>query len=220
MLSSCYCVVLLRRIPHSIVRRGHRSVKYLRDLLKRVALRLREEEPSDGEGEDVEAAEEGVVVPPDIVERDRVDKGQDDERPIHREQLHRQALAAQRVGEYLRRIAKQERRVGNIVVEVEEEDKGDDGAAQGGGFDAVEDGGAGRPDDEGDEHANAGPEKQRAAAEAVHEQGCARCDGEVEDLKQAVDQGLRVGIRDADGVEDEGEIVRHDSDALFQSSSQ
>lgn len=207
MLSSRYRVVLLRRIPHSTMRRGHRPVKDLCNLLEGVALCLREEEPSDRKGEDVEAAEEDIVVPPDIVERDRVHKGQDDERPIHREQLHRQALAAQRVGEDFRRIAQQERGVGYIVVEVEEEDKGDDGAAQGGGFRAVKNRGAGRPDDEGDEHADPGPEKQRAAAEAVHQQGRAGRGGEVEDLQQAVDQGLSVGIRDADGVENEGEIV-------------
>ena len=53
------------------------------------------------------------------------------------------------------------------------------------------DGAAGRPDDVGDEHADAAPGEQRAAAQAIDEEGCGKGGGEVEDLRGTA---LLVGV--------------------------
>lgn len=73
---------------------------------------------------------------------------------------------------------------------------------------------AGRPDDVGDEHADTRPEKKGASAKTVDQEGCTQSGRKVEDLEEAVDEGLVKGIRDADGVEDEREVVGDDADTV------
>jgi hypothetical protein len=85
-------------------------------------------------------------------------------------------------------------------VEVVDEDHRDDGYPEAVSAVLSKEGRADSPDDEGDEHAAAGPDEQRAAAETVDEEGGAGGGPEVEDLEEAVDQGLGVWVCDADGL--------------------
>lgn len=89
----------------------------------------------------------------------------------------------QRKRQNLRAIAHQERGVRDIVVEVEGEEADNDDDTCGRGARGGVDGAAGRPNDVGDEHAEAAPVEEGASAEAVDEEGCAEGCGEVEDLR-------------------------------------
>jgi len=73
---------------------------------------------------------------------------------------------------------------------------------------------AGSPDHERHEHACTRPQEQRPAAETVDEERCRRRRPKVENLENSVDQGLSIRILHTDGVEDEGQVIRHDGDAI------
>ena len=203
---SCRRILRMPRCP--------RSIEHFRNLLQTVSLRFREQEERHHEENRQQNAEHNIVVPADVVQCDRVDEGEDDQRAVHGQQLDCETFAAERVGEDLSWVAQEERSVGDVVVEEEDEDEGDDDDACGLGAVLVEDGGAGGPDDEGDEHAGAGPDKERAAAEPVDEECGADGGAEVEDLEYAVDQGLGVWVGDADSVEDERQVVADNGNAV------
>lgn len=68
-------------------------------------------------------------------------------------------------------------------------------------------GGAGGPNDEGDEHAGSRAEEKRAAAEAVDDEELADGDDQVQDLEAPVDDELGVAIGDSHALEDDAEVV-------------
>ena len=76
---------------------------------------------------------------------------------------------------------------------------------------------ASSPDDVRDQHADATPVEERAPAQSINQerrgQGCS----EVEDLKQAVDEGLVEGICDADSVQHQGQVIADNTDTVLLS---
>jgi len=99
---------------------------------------------------------------------------------------------------------------------VEEIHENEDNNRQTRGFRArvIEDGGAGGPDDEGDEHADARPEEECSAAESVDQECSRNGSPEVEDLENTIDQSLRVRVFDAHCIEHECKIVRDYGNAI------
>ena len=148
------------------------TIEHRRNFLQRVSLCLREEEPRNSKDHSIKAAKKDIVMPSNVFQRDRIDKGQYNQRSVDTQQIDSNTLAACRVGEYFRGIAQQQRRVGDVVVEVEDEDKANDCVAQGGVLRLLEKRGADRPDDEGYQHADRRPQKKSSPAEIVDEKRC------------------------------------------------
>jgi len=90
-------LVSTRLYPSSVIR----AIEDLSDLLQAVSLGLREQEPRGREDDDQKDAEHDVVVPSNIIQRNRVDKGENDERAINGDHLDRKALCSQAVREDL-----------------------------------------------------------------------------------------------------------------------
>lgn len=216
MLSPCSrlrcLLVLLLDLLH--IRNRSRPIKQLCDLFQASSLRLGEEDIRDGQEYGQETAKYDVILPPDILHADWVHKGRNDQRHVDAQQLAGDALAPQTVRPQLRRVRHQERRVRDVVVEIEGKQAHDNDDAGCAVARVVVDGAARRPDDVRRQHAHAGPDEQRAPADAVHQDGGGERGAEVEDLEQPVDQGLVERVGDADGVEDEGQVVRHHADAV------
>jgi hypothetical protein len=76
--------------------------------------------------------------------------------------------------------------------------------------------GAGEPrdDDVAGEHAPAGHEEEETPAETVDGEGGGDGNDQIPDLKEARYHGLVGDVCDADGLEDGGEVVGYDADAV------
>ncbi|KAG7835823.1 hypothetical protein KL942_004993 [Ogataea angusta] len=159
-------------------------------------------------------AEHDVITPANAVHGDRVAERRNQQSTVHSHQLNSDALGTQMVREDLRRIRQQQRRVRNVIVEVIDEDEPENGTAVLFGAGLGKFRRASRPDDVRDQHANAREQKQRSAAESVHHEGACHRSHEIEDLQQTIDQRLHVGRGDADGVENEREVVRDNGDSV------
>lgn len=67
------------------------------------------------------------------------------------------------------------------------------------------------PDDERYQHPDSGPEEECPSAKTIDEESSRGGGNKVENLQDAVDKSLRVGICDANCVEHQREIIRDDS---------
>lgn len=94
-----------------------RPIKDFGNLLQTMTLCLREEEPGDDIDCNQNAAEHNVVVPTNVVERDRIHKGQDDQRTINGQHFHRQSLCTKRIRKDFGAVAEEKWSVCNVVVE-------------------------------------------------------------------------------------------------------
>ncbi len=92
-------------------------------------------------------------------------------------------------------------------MEGKDEDEYNDHDAGGVRCTLVKDGRAGGPDHEGDGHADTGPDERCPATEPVDQECRGNSGAEVEDLKNAIDEGLGVWVGNPNGVEYESEVV-------------
>jgi len=81
------------------------AIEDLSNLLQAVPFGLREQEPSGREDDDQQHAKHDIVVPSDVLERDRVDKSEDDKRAVDRNHLDGEALCSQAIREDLSRVS-------------------------------------------------------------------------------------------------------------------
>lgn len=84
-----------------------RPIKHLSNLLKRMSLSLRKEEPGNNQHHDIKAAEKDIIMPTNPIQRNGVHKSQHNKRGIHTQQLNRQSFTANRVWENLGWITEQ-----------------------------------------------------------------------------------------------------------------
>lgn len=83
------------------IRHDARTIEQLGNFLQTVALGLGKQGEGDGQEDGEQAAVDDVVAPANVVHADGVDKGHDDERAVDAQQLARDALGPQAVGEQL-----------------------------------------------------------------------------------------------------------------------
>lgn len=121
-----------------------RLLKDLRHLLQGLALRLREDEPHGREEQRVDDAEDDIEAPPKVAHGHGVGHLPDDQREVGADERQGYAEAAELVGEDLGWVGVEERCQGDGVMEVVDEEHGDDRVADGfglgGGEAGVEDG--------------------------------------------------------------------------------
>jgi hypothetical protein len=197
-------MLLFRVLPVNL---SARSVKDLRDLFQAPALCLGEDHVRDGQEDNKKTTKDNIVLPAKVLHTNWVHESRNYQRAVDGQQFASDALGSKRIREDLSGVRHQERGICDIVVEVEREETHDDDVAGRLVVLLVVDSRARRPDDVGDQHPDAAPDEQGAATQTVDEEGCTKGGGEVEDLKQPVDERLVEGVGDADGVEHKREVV-------------
>lgn len=192
--------------------------------------RLDNEEVAVDDLEGEEHAEDDVVLPVELGHGDGVDVLVEDERGVDGHLHRHETLGTNAEGQNLDRVGNEERRHGNVVESVEQEDEGDDTVTsvlvgvEGntllrvtvvvnetlglklGGRVAV-DSGADRPADERDKHTASRGQEEEATTNAVDSESSHNGPEVVVDLEDTVDESLVTSRGDANGLEDNSEVV-------------
>jgi hypothetical protein len=154
---------------------------------------------------------DNVVLPRNVVERNGVDVGVEEERNVDHGEHVAHTLGTERIGQNFNGVTNKETRPRHVVESVVQEDHKDDGTSVGldlGGFEALGENG---PDDKGHAHSSGGDEEKRATSELVDEKAHGDGNETVPDVQNTVDLELHVGVGDTDGVEHTGDIVRDET---------
>lgn len=177
-------------------------------MLQRTPLGFRKQEVNDDEQHCKNTAKNDIKLPADGFHRHWIDELADDQPDESRCVRHCNAASTQSIVKDLDWVCQKQGCPGNVVEEIVDEDKGHDGVSCSGVERGCEVCRERRPDDVADKHAGHRCEEQRAAAKSVnHKSACKHGGKPVEDLKQAIDEGLIRGFSDADGIEHEREVV-------------
>jgi hypothetical protein len=177
-------------------------------LFERTSLGLGGPEPDVDQFDDEPAAVDEVVLPPEGLEGDGVGVLIEDD-GTHDGEIHDgETLGADEEGQDLDGVGDEEGSVGDGVETVEDEDEGEEGAACTDVLGILVGSGHGGDDGVGDQHTSGGDDEEGATTGAFDVQGGGDGDDEVVDGEDTVDEGLIVGVGDADTVEDLGEVVR------------
>jgi len=161
------------------------------------------EDQLEGDPDDVD----DVVLPADVRKGDGVDILVEDEGQGDGEVEDVEALGTDVVGQNLDGVGDDERREGNVVETVVQEDECNDGVTSRLGSVLGVESRADGLEGEHDDHTSGGHHEHAATSTAFNEEGGNDGDDKVVDLKTTVDTELSGGVGDTDGVEDLAQVV-------------
>lgn len=190
---------------------GSVAVEVAGNLLERGVLGLDVEEVDNDEFHSEPDAVDDVVLPADVVEGNGVDVGVEEQSEVNASEHVAHGLGADGVGQNFDGVTDEKTRPGDVVERVVEEDHEDDGAAVGLDLSDFESLGEDGPDHKGHAHAGGGDEEERATTDFVDEEAHGGSDDAIPDVEDTVDLELHVGILDANGVENTGDVVRDET---------
>lgn len=188
--------------------KAYLAIEVLGNLLERSVAGLDVEEVDNDELDSDPDVVDNVVLPGDVLERNRVDVLVEEEGDVNHQEHGGHTLGAEAVRQNLSGVTDEKTRPGHVVEDVVDEDHGHNGTAGTAvSVDGVT-GGADGPDDEGSQHTSGGNQEERATADLVNNEALASSDDDVQDLQATVDDELDVAVRDPYAVEDDVEVVR------------
>jgi hypothetical protein len=196
------------------IRRCSRPVEDFCNLLQAPTLRFREEEVRNAKENYQQTAEHDVVLPPNILHTHWIDECLDYQRDVDGKQFATDTFGPKTIREDFGWVAHEKWRVGDVVVEVENEEADHHNVARSFVVLLVVDGRTRCPNNVREQHANPTPKEEGPSSQSIDEQRSAQSCDEVENLEKAIDKGLHERICDADRVQNEFEIVRDNTDAV------
>ncbi|RDW62425.1 hypothetical protein BP6252_11858 [Coleophoma cylindrospora] len=179
-----------------------------------MAARLGVEEVRIDGDEDQDHREDDVVFPADGAQPDGVDEGVEEDGNVRHALHHGHALGAELVRPDLGDVGNQDRREGDVVEGVVDEEERDDRDARGGTARRGEGPRECRDENIRCEHAHTGREPQRAPPNPIDTEGGADGEDQVPNLQAAVDRRLLGQILDAGRLQHQRQVVGHDADAV------
>jgi hypothetical protein len=176
-------------------------------LLEGPSLGLESPEPDVDQFEDEPASVDEVVLPLEGVEGDGVGVLVEND-GTHDGEVHRsQTLGADEERQDLDSVRDEERSIGDGVETVEDEDEREEGTTSTSVLSLFVRSGHGSDDGIRDKHTSGRDDEEWATTSLLDGHGCGDGDDEVVDGEDTVDEGLIVRARDADTVQDLGEVV-------------
>jgi hypothetical protein len=185
------------------------SIEVLANLLKRSVAGFDVELPDDEELEGEPAAVDDVVLPLDGLEGNGVDVVVEEESEIDAQEHDSHTLGTDVVRQNLNRVSDQETREGDVVEDVVDEDESHDRVCSSVSCSNLEAGRTDSLDNESAHHTSGRDQEKSATADLVDKETLSDSDDHVDNLQDAVDDKLSVGVGDANLVENESEVVRN-----------